>query len=146
MVMKARIILALLLLAAPVGAQAVFAQTVLPDKPAPKGNFFTRPFYDKKIAILAEINAGAATWDDVSSRRVLDLGGYERDPLMRPFVRNSGALAAETVGEVWLVAFVADRMKHSHIAILRKAWWVPQAVDISAKVVGGINNMVILGR
>jgi hypothetical protein len=65
---------------------------------------------------------------------------------MRPFVHNSGTLAAETIGEVWLMAFVADRMKHSQHAVLRKTWWLPQVLNISAKIYGGINNTAILSR
>ena len=146
MVFPARIALLLVLFAVPVGAQVVPSQDVLPDKPVPRGNFLTRPFYDKKVRLLAEMNAGAAVMDDVASRKVIESGGYERNPLMRPFVHNSGTLAVETVGEVWLMAFVADRMKHSDHAILRKTWWLPQALNISAKLYGGINSTAILSR
>jgi hypothetical protein len=136
--------LILVLFAVPVGAQVVPSHDVLPDKPAPRGNFLTRPFYDKHVAILAEIDAGAAIWDDFAARRVIEHGGYERNPLMRPFVHNSGTLVVETIGEVWLMAFVADRMKHSDHAVLRKTWWLPQALNISAKLYGGINSTVLL--
>lgn len=117
-----------------------------PEKPAPNGNFLTRPFYDKKVTLLAGINAGAAILDDVSSRIVIERGGYERNPFIRPFVHNSATLAAESVAEVWLMAFVADRMKHSSHPLLRKTWWLPQTVNISAKVSGGIYNSVLLAR
>jgi hypothetical protein len=145
-VLLARIVLVLAFFAAPVGAQVIASQEVLPDKPAPRGNFFTRPFYDKHVAVLAEINAGAAMWDDFAAKRVIDHGGYERNPLMRPFVHNSGTLAVETIGEVWLMAFIADRMKHSDHAVLRKTWWLPQTLNISAKLYGGINSTVLLLR
>lgn len=119
---------------------------VLPDKPAPRGNFFTRPFYDKKVRLLAEINAGAAVMDDIASRKVIENGGYEKNPLMRPFVHNSGTLAAESAGEVWLMAFLGDRMKRSSHPLLRKTWWLPQTLNFSAKVSGGIYNSVLLTR
>ncbi len=146
MVWPARLAFALLLFTAPVRAQVLSAQDVLPDKPAPRGNFLTRPFYDSHVAVLAEVNAGAALWDDIASRRIIERGGYERNPLMRPFVHNSGTLAVETIGEVWLVAFVADRMKHSPHPVLRKTWWLPQTLNISAKIYGGINSTAILSR
>lgn len=98
------------------------------------------------MAILTAINAGAATWDDIATRKVIERGGYERNPLMRPFMHNSGVLAVETIGEVWIVAFIAERMKHSQHSLLRKAWWLPQALDISGKLFGGINSTTILGR
>jgi hypothetical protein len=145
MVFPARVALALLLLAVPVGAQELI-QDKRPDKPEPRGNFLTRPFYDKQITLLAGINTGAAIMDDVSSRLVIERGGYERNPLIRPFVHNSGTLAAESVAEVWLMAFLADRMKHSRHSLLRKTWWLPQSLNISAKAAGGIYNSVLLTR
>jgi hypothetical protein len=96
-----------------VPAQNLLAKQELPDKPSPQGNIVTRPFYDKRVRLLAEINAGAALWDDIATRMVINRGGFERDPFMRPFVHNSGTLAVETVGEVWVVAFLGDWMKHS---------------------------------
>ena len=146
MAFSARIAFVLLLFTVPVGAQELSAQNVLPDKPAPRGNFITRPFYDKKVRLLAEFNAGAAVMDDITSRMVIVRGGYERNPLMRPFVHNTGTLAVESVAEVWLMAFVADRMKHSSHSLLRKTWWLPQTINISAKVSGGIYNSVLLTR
>jgi len=160
MVWIVRIALFLLLASVPVRGQDVPAPAAsegeapaksvlpgaLPEKPAPQGNFLTRPFYDKKIRLLAGINAGAAVWDDVSSRKVIDQGGYERNPLIRPFVHNSGTLAAESVAEVWLMAYLADRMKRSGHPILRKTWWVPQTLNITAKVSGGAYNTSLLVR
>jgi len=149
-----RLALSLLLFAAPIGAQVIAPpdelsdkpESVLPIKPTPRGNFFTRPFYDLHIAVLAEIDGGAASWDDVATRRVLDQGGYERNPLIRPFVHNTGTLIAESVGEVWLAAFVADRMKRSSHAYLRKTWWLPQVIEGTARLYGGIHNTVLLSR
>ena len=157
MVWITRVAFVLLLASIPVRAQEVPAQnalpdsvlpskSVLPEKPAPQGNFITRPFYDKQVRLLAEVNAGAAVLDDISSRKVIEAGGYERNPLIRPFVHNSGTLAVESVGEVWLMAFVADRMKHSSHSLLRKTWWLPQTLNISAKVSGGIYNAALLAQ
>jgi hypothetical protein len=146
MLFPARIAFGLLLVSGPVAAQEAPAQKLLPDKPAPRGNFLTRPFYDKKVTLLAEINVGAAVMDDVASRKVIESGGYERNPLMRPFVHNSGTIAAESAVEVWLMAYIAERMKHSSHPLLRKTWWLPQTLNISAKVTGGIYNSVLLTR
>lgn len=162
MLWPARLAIAVLLVCAPAGAQELSSRSlgsdepatdapqpiksVLPDKPAPRGNFLTRPFYDKKVRLLAEINAGAAAWDDAASRAVIKDGGIERNPLMRPFVHNTGTLVAESVGEVWLMAFVGDRMKHSSHPLLRKTWWLPQTLNFTAKFGGGIYNSVLLTR
>lgn len=125
---------------------AAAIQPAKPDKPEPRGNFFTRPFYDKQIRVLAEANTAAAVMDDISSRLVISSGGYERNPLMRPFVHNSSTLAVESVGEVWLMAYLADRMKRSSHPLLRKTWWVPQVANITAKVTGGLYNSVLLAQ
>ena len=146
MLFPARIAFALLLVSGPIAAQEGPAQKLLPDKPAPRGNFLTRPFYDKKVTLLAEINVGAAVMDDVASRKDIESGGYERNPLMRPFVHNSGTIAAESAAEVWLMAYIAERMKRSSHPLLRKTWWLPQTLNISAKVTGGIYNSVLLTR
>jgi hypothetical protein len=127
-------------------SNALPSSSLLPDKPAPRGNFLTRPFYDKKVRLLAELNAGAAVMDDVASRMVIESGGYERNPLMRPFVHNSGTLAVESITEVWLMAYLGDRMKHSSHPLLRMTWWLPQTLNISGKVSGGIYNSVLLTR
>jgi hypothetical protein len=148
----ARIAIVVFLAAVPVGAQEIPAQNLLPeikaqtlpDKPKPSGNFLTRPFYDKQVRFLAELNAGGATMDDISSRLVIGEGGVERNPLMRPFVHNSGTLAVESVVEVWAMAYLGNWMKHSSHAILRKTWWLPQTINTAAKVSGGIYNSVLL--
>ena len=132
--------------ASPAPASAEPIKSALPDKPAPQGNFVTRPFYDKQIRLLAEINGGAAVWDDVASRLVIERGGYERNPFMRPFVHNTGTLVVESVVEVWAMAYVGNWMKHSSHPILRKTWWLPQSLNIAAKTTGGIYNSVLLNR
>jgi len=129
-----------------VPAQNFLAKKDLPDKPTPQGNIVTHPFYDKHVLLLAEINGGAAVWDDVATRMVINRGGFERDPLMRPFVHNTGTLLVETAAEVWFMAYLADWMKHSPHPILRKTWWLPQALDITAKMYGGGNNTANLAR
>jgi hypothetical protein len=176
MVWPARLAFVLLLFSVPVGSQDLSAQQpppveqgtpaeqafaakpetpdqpalpvrpVVPDKPAPRPNFLIRPFYDPKILVLAEMDAGAATWDDLASRRIIERGGFERNPLMRPFVHNPGTLAVETIAEVWVVSYLADRMKHSPHPTLRKAWWLPQVLNFSARLYGGINSTAILSR
>ena len=139
-----RLAFALLIFTVPVGAQTVSTQDALPDKPTPRSNFITRSFYDRPVAILAEIDAGAAACDDFATRRMIDHGGYERNPLIRPFVHNSGTLAAETVCEMWVAAFVAERMRHSRHASLRKVWWLPQDLNTTARLYGGINSTVLV--
>src|SRR5260370_19017272 len=97
MLLAARIVFGLLLVSVPVAAQEAPAQKLLPDKPAPRGNFLTRPFYDKKVTLLAEINVGAAVMDDVASRKVIESGGYERKTLIPPFLPTSSTTSALTV-------------------------------------------------
>ena len=138
------LILVLLLFAAPVRGQAIPAQDTLPDKPVPRGNFLVRPFHDKPVAILAAIQVGAVTWDNVTTRISENRGNIEINPIMRPFAHNSASLALEGAGVVWLSAFVADRMKYSRSVVLRKTLWLHQVVNITLPLYGGIHNPVEL--
>lgn len=148
--MATRLISALLLfslIAVPgtLRAQAAFVQA--PDDKSPSHpNFFLRPFHDKPVAILAAVQFGAEGWDATTTRMVLNRGGSERNPLVKPFAHNSVALGAEGASEIWLSAFVADRMRHSRYRVLRKTWWLPQTVNISFGFWGGVHNTEILGR
>jgi hypothetical protein len=139
-------ILVLLLFTASVRGHASPDKDALLDKPVPRGNFLIRPFHDKPVAILAAIQVATVTWDNVTTRISENRGGFEMNPLMRPFAHNSASLIAEGAASVWLSAFVADRMRHSRSIVLRKTWWLPQVVNFSFPLYGGIHNTVQLNR
>jgi hypothetical protein len=139
-------ILVLLLFTAPVRGYATPDKDALVDKPIPRGNFLVRPFRDKPVAILAAIQVATVTWDNATTRISENRGSFEMNPLMRPFAHNSASLIAEGAASVWLSAFVADRMKHSRSIVLRKTWWLPQVVNFSFPLYGGIHNTVVLNR
>jgi len=139
-------IIVLLLLAAPVRGDAIPDKDALVEKPVPRGNFFIRPFHDKPVAILAAIQVATVTWDNVTTRISESRGSFELNPLMRPFAHNSASLIAEGAGSVWISAFVADRMRHSRSIVLRKTWWLPQVVNLTFPLYGGIHNTVQLNR
>lgn len=139
-------ILVLLLIAAPVRGHATPDNDALVDKPVPRGNFLVRPFHDKPVAILAAIQVATVTWDNVTTRISENRGSFELNPLMRPFAHNSASLIAEGASSVWLSAFVANRMKHSRSIVLRKTWWLPQVVNFTFPLYGGIHNTVGLNR
>jgi len=139
-------ILVLLLFAAPVRGHATPDKDALADKPVPRSNFLVRPFHDKPVAILAAIQVATVTWDNVTTRISENRGSFELNPLMRPFAHNSASLIAEGASSVWLSAFVSDRMKHSRRTLLRRTWWLPQVVNLSSPLFGGIHNTVQLNR
>jgi hypothetical protein len=139
-------IIVLLLLGAPVRGDAIPDKDALVEKPVPRGNFLIRPFHDKPIAILAAIQVATVTWDNVTTRISESRGSFELNPLMRPFAHNSASLIAEGAGSVWISAFVADRMRHSRNIVLRKTWWLPQVVNLTFPLYGGIHNTVQLNR
>jgi len=145
--MKARILLLLLVFAAPLGAQTTPGHT--PDdqpKNVPFRTLLFRPFHDRQITLLAGFHAGTTVWDDTTTRIVLKQGGRELNPLMKPFAHNTAAITADAAVEVWGSAILADWMKRSHYPLVRKVWWIPQVMNISSGFAGGLHNTIALTR
>jgi hypothetical protein len=83
---------------------------------------------------------GAALLDAWSTRDVLRAGGRELDPLVRPFAHGPGLYPALQVTP-FAVDYFAAKMLRSNHAVLRKLWWVPQAVATSGSVYCGVTNL-----
>ena len=83
---------------------------------------------------------GAAVLDAWSTRQVLQQGGRELDPLVRPFAHSASVYPALQVTPVAVDYFAAKLMRSNH-AVLRKLWWVPQVVATSGSVYCGISNL-----
>jgi len=110
-----------------------------PQKPAEPLGFGTPT---KTWLILSVASHGAATFDAWSTRRNIEEGMTENNPLLRPFA-NSAAIYAAT--QVMPVAFdfLSKAMLHSSHPWVRKVWWVPQAGSTAASLVAGAHNMYI---
>jgi hypothetical protein len=83
---------------------------------------------------------GAAVLDAWSTRQVLQQGGRELDPLVRPFAHGPGLYPALQVTPFAVDYFAAKLMRSNH-AVLRKLWWVPQVVATSGSVYCGVANL-----
>jgi len=89
---------------------------------------------------LSAADHGAAVLDAWSTRQVLQQGGRELDPLVRPFAHGPGLYPALQVTPFAVDYFAAKLMRSNH-PILRKLWWVPQVVTTGGSVYCGITNL-----
>jgi hypothetical protein len=90
---------------------------------------------------LSLTGAGAASFDAWSTRRAISRGyGTEGNPMLRPF-SHSGVLYAATQVSPLVMDFVGKRMMVSRHSILRKAWWLPQAVGSGVSVSAAVHNV-----
>lgn len=83
----------------------------------------------------------AALFDAWSTRQSLSSGnGYERDPLLKPFA-NSGAVYPALQVAPLGADFLAHRLLHSNNRLLRRSWWLPQALSLGASAWCGARNL-----
>jgi hypothetical protein len=98
---------------------------------------------DKPVMALTFAHADALFADGVVTRRSVLHGGEEVDPLARAFIgarptwgRMVPVGAGFVIGEAWL----AERMKTSRHAWVRRVWWVPQAVSAQVSLTLAVRN------
>lgn len=96
----------------------------------PKKTFFT----------LALLNHSAVTFDAYSTRRLVNAGGSELNPVLKP-ISDSNALYA--VMQIWPTAmdYMGARMARSSKPWVRKMWWVPQTATAASSFVIGARNI-----
>lgn len=83
---------------------------------------------------------GSALLDAWSTRAVLREGGSELDPLVRPFAHSATLYPALQIAPIG-VDYFASRLMRSNHPVLRKLWWVPQAVATGGSVYCGLHNL-----
>lgn len=122
--------------------------------PAPQQNLLIHPAVLKPVPQKPEISIreraafysliaaehGAAVLDAWSTRQVLQEGGRELDPLVRPFAHSATLYPALQVTPFAVDYFAAKLMRSNH-PVLRKLWWVPQVVATSGSVYCGVANL-----
>jgi hypothetical protein len=90
---------------------------------------------------LSFTGAGAASFDAWSTRRAISRGyGIEGNPMLRPF-SHSGVLYAATQVSPLVMDFVGKRMMTSQHPLLRKVWWLPQALGSTVSVSAAVHNV-----
>ena len=93
---------------------------------------------------LAVMQHSAGVFDAWTTRKSLMRGGYERDPLMRPFAGNGSIYAMTQVTPVAL-DFLSRRMLRSNNSVVRRFWWLPQTVFTAGSVWCGVRNLHVAG-
>lgn len=96
---------------------------------------------DKWLA-LSIFSSGAAAFDAYSTRRALEGGAREEDPVMRPFASSPALYGVMQVCPV-LLDFAARRMQRSEYSVLRHSWWLPQTVGAGIYLFSGAHNMTL---
>jgi hypothetical protein len=90
---------------------------------------------------LAIAEHSAAFFDAWSTRAALASGnGYERDPLMKPFA-NSAAIYPMLQIAPFGVDYLSHRFMRSNHVLLRRIWWLPQAVSLGSSMWCGARNV-----
>jgi hypothetical protein len=90
---------------------------------------------------LSFTGAGAASFDAWSTRRAISGGyGIEGNPMLRPF-SHSGVLYAATQVSPLVMDFVGKCMMTSQHSLLRKVWWLPQALGSTVSVSAAVHNV-----
>ena len=89
---------------------------------------------------LTFMQHSAAVFDAWSTRQSLTNGGYERDPLMRPFAGNASIYAVTQITPTGL-DFLSRRMLRSNNNVVRRFWWVPQTAFTAGSLWCGVRNL-----
>jgi hypothetical protein len=91
----------------------------------------SRYWTPSRIALVT-LDAAAKAADSLATRENLDTGGYEHDPLARPFVHNTAvqvaSMAAMLGGEI-ATSYLLHRRRHDHMGL---------AVLVGGAVVNGL--------
>jgi len=116
-----------------------------PRSITPAKAFLSRPYKTSRQRTLwyalSFTGAGAASLDAWSTRRAISRGyGIEGNPMLRPF-SHSGAPYAATQVSPLVLEFVGKRMMVSQHPLLRKVWWLPQAVGSGVSFGAAIHNI-----
>jgi len=104
-----------------------------------------RRHYTRSWLALSLVQHGAATFDAYSTRQSISRGNVEADPMMKPFAHSGAIYAAIQAGPVAL-DFIARRMQHSEVGMVRRMWWVPQTVSTATFIFAGVHNLNVAPR
>lgn len=106
-----------------------------------------RAIHDKPVVALAAAQSSFSFADGYTTRRMIQRGYSEMDPITRPVIgkkapwaRMAPAGAAIGIGEMWL----AEKMRSSSHKWIRKTWWIPQTFTIGGNIYGIRNNVRLL--
>ena len=92
---------------------------------------------DKPVMALLAVDLTAKTMDYRQTEQDFMLGGFqEHNAILRPMLGHPVAMEAYGAAYSIGAAFLAHKMRTSHIGIVRKLWWLPQVYSIEQNVYG----------
>ena len=90
---------------------------------------------------LSIASHSAAEFDAWSTRNAITTkGGFEANPLLKPFAGNGWIYAAIQV-EPTVMDYVARKMMYSRHSWERHTWWVPQTASFLGSILCGAHNV-----
>jgi hypothetical protein len=96
------------------------------------GDLAASRFWTPSRIALVALDAAAKAADSLATRENLDAGGYEHDPMARPFVHNTAvqvaSMAALLGGEI-ATSYLLHRRRHDHVGL---------AILVGGAVVNGL--------
>ena len=132
----------------PEETSTILAEVHIPThvEPAPPDNFHPEHIAAERQGhtwlALSIAQHGAATFDAWSTRRAINEGHQEMNPILRPFAGNSSIYAVIQVGPS-IFDFVGRRMQRSDKRVLREFWWLPQSLGTAASLFAGAHNLSV---
>jgi len=100
-----------------------------------------RKVVDKQFIAVSSFLVLSSIYDTETTFAALRNGGYEKNPIMRPFVKSGRpATYAFQLGLDALAIFLSYEMKKSHSNI-GKAWWVLPTMMATGHTVAGSLNL-----
>jgi hypothetical protein len=115
--MKTYIVLLTLLTAAALRAQEIYPAFIVHPYIS-NGDLAASRFWTPSTIALAALDGAAKTADSFFTRKNIDGGGVEYNPLARPFVHTPGvqiAAIAATLGAEVATAYLMHRRRHANL-------------------------------
>ena len=129
-------------------ASAILAEVHIPThvEPAPPDIFHPEHVAAERQGhtwlALSIAQHGAATFDAWSTRRAINEGHQEMNPILRPFAGNASIYAVIQIGPS-IFDYVGRRMQRSDKRALREFWWLPQSLGTAASLFAGAHNLSV---
>lgn len=95
------------------------------------------------VVTLGAAQTAAQLWDGYTTRRAVEHGGYEADPLARSFTGRYptwGTMVPAGTVQIIGTALIAERMRRSHNHVIRKIWFVPQVASTAVSLAMVLRN------
>jgi len=90
--------------------------------------------------LLVAASSAAATWDAYTTRKAIQQGAIELDPLMKPFANSNSLYAAIQISPV-VMDLVAYKMQRSENPVVHRIWWLPQALGTGVSLNAAVHNL-----